>query len=145
MLPTFTSILQEDLANFVDRAQMDAKGDVLLADVNHYRYNELQAADRTLHQIVKFYLEKAAKKNQLPTEKTENPSVNIIGISTLGFHNQHDCRELKHLMKELGIEINEVIPDGASVHNLKNLPKAWFNLALSRVRVSYSQIFTRRI
>ncbi len=129
LTPTCTSsILQEDLANFVDRAQMDAKGDVLLADVNHYRYNELQAADRTLHQIVKFYLEKAKKKQQLPTEKTANPSVNIIGISTLGFHNQHDCRELKQLMKDLGIEVNEVIPDGASVHNLKNLPKAWFNL-----------------
>ncbi|MGK7881460.1 MAG: ferredoxin:protochlorophyllide reductase (ATP-dependent) subunit B [Crocosphaera sp.] len=129
LTPTCTSsILQEDLANFVDRAQMDAKGDVLLADVNHYRYNELQAADRTLHQIVRFYLEKAKKKNQLPTEKTENPSVNILGISTLGFHNQHDCRELKKLMADLGIEVNEVIPDGASVHNLKNLPKAWFNL-----------------
>jgi light-independent protochlorophyllide reductase subunit B len=24
--------------------------------------------------------------------------------------------------------VNEVIPEGASVHNLKNLPKAWFNL-----------------
>ncbi|MDJ0578507.1 ferredoxin:protochlorophyllide reductase (ATP-dependent) subunit B [Crocosphaera sp.] len=129
LTPTCTSsILQEDLANFVDRAQMDAKGDVLLADVNHYRYNELQAADRTLHQIVRFYLEKAKKKNQLPTEKTENPSVNILGISTLGFHNQHDCRELKKLMADLGIEVNEVIPDGASVHNLKNLTKAWFNL-----------------
>ena len=129
LTPTCTSsILQEDLANFVDRAQMDAKGDVLLADVNHYRYNEFQAADRTLHQIVKFYLEKAQKKNQLSTEKTENPSVIFIGISTLGFHNQHDCRELKQLMKDLGIEVNEVIPDGASVHNLKNLPKAWFNL-----------------
>ncbi len=129
LTPTCTSsILQEDLANFVERAQMDAQGDVLLADVNHYRYNELQAADRTLHQIVKFYLEKARKKEQLPQGKTANPSVNIIGISTLGFHNQHDCRELKQLMKDLGIEVNEVIPDGASVHNLKNLPKAWFNL-----------------
>ncbi|MDJ0597433.1 MAG: ferredoxin:protochlorophyllide reductase (ATP-dependent) subunit B [Crocosphaera sp.] len=129
LTPTCTSsILQEDLANFVDRAQMDAKGDVLLADVNHYRYNELQAADRTLHQIVRFYLNKAKRKQELPTEKTANPSVNIIGISTLGFHNQHDCRELKQLMKDLGIEVNEVIPDGASVHNLKNLPKAWFNL-----------------
>ncbi|MDJ0508269.1 MAG: ferredoxin:protochlorophyllide reductase (ATP-dependent) subunit B [Crocosphaera sp.] len=129
LTPTCTSsILQEDLGNFVERAQMDAKGDVLLADVNHYRYNELQAADRTLHQIVKFYLEKAKKKNELPQGKTETPSVNIIGISTLGFHNQHDCRELKQLMKDLGIEVNEVIPDGASVHNLKNLPKAWFNL-----------------
>jgi light-independent protochlorophyllide reductase subunit B len=129
LTPTCTSsILQEDLENFVERAQLDAKGDVMLADVNHYRVNELQAADRTLHQIVQFYLEKAKKKGELPEGKTERPSVNIIGISTLGFHNNHDCTELKKLMRDLGIEVNEVIPDGASVHNLKNLPKAWFNL-----------------
>ena len=129
LTPTCTSsILQEDLQNFVSRASMDTKGDVLLADVNHYRYNELQAADRTLCQIVKFYLEKARKQDELPTEKSAKPSVNIIGISTLGFHNQHDCTELRRLVAELGIEINEVIPDGASVHNLKNLTRAWFNL-----------------
>lgn len=129
LTPTCTSsILQEDLQNFVSRASLDTQGDVLLADVNHYRYNELQAADRTLYQIVKFYLDKARKKASLPSDKTEKPSVNIIGISTLGFHNQHDCTELKRLMGELGIEVNEVIPDGASVHNLRNLPRAWFNL-----------------
>jgi light-independent protochlorophyllide reductase subunit B len=129
LTPTCTSsILQEDLQNFVSRAEMDTQGDVLLADVNHYRYNELQAADRTLGQIVRYYTERARKKNELPTDKTEQPSVNIIGISTLGFHNQHDCTELKRLMADLGIEINEVIPDGASVHNLKNLSRAWFNL-----------------
>ena len=129
LTPTCTSsILQEDLENFVSRASMDTQGDVMLADVNHYRYNELQAADRTLHQVVKYYLEKARKKDQLPTDKTEKPSVNIIGISTLGFHNQHDCTELKRLMADLGIEVNAVIPDGASVHELKNLPRAWFNL-----------------
>ncbi len=128
LTPTCTSsILQEDLQNFVSRATMDTQGDVLLADVNHYRYNELQAADRTLAQIVKFYLEKARKKDQIPPGKTEKPSVNIIGISTLGFHNQHDCTELKRLISDLGIEVNEVIPDGASVHNLHNLPRAWFN------------------
>lgn len=129
LTPTCTSsILQEDLQNFVERAQLDAKGDVMLADVNHYRYNELQAADRTLHQIVKFYLDKARKKGQIPVGKTEKPSVNIIGISTLGFHNQHDCTELKRLMADLGIEVNQVIPENASVHNLKTLPQAWFNL-----------------
>ncbi|MDJ0570565.1 MAG: ferredoxin:protochlorophyllide reductase (ATP-dependent) subunit B [Pleurocapsa sp. MO_192.B19] len=129
LTPTCTSsILQEDLQNFVSRAEMDTQGDVMLADVNHYRYNELQAADRTLHQVVKYYIEKARKKDQLLTDKTEKPSVNIIGISTLGFHNQHDCTELKRLMADLGIEVNEVIPEGASVHNLKNLPRAWFNL-----------------
>lgn len=129
LTPTCTSsILQEDLQNFVDRAQLESKGDVLLADVNHYRVNELQAADRTLHQIIQFYLEKAQKKGELPTGKTTNPSVNILGISTLGFHNQHDCRELRKFMADLGIEVNAVVPDGASVHELKNLPRAWFNL-----------------
>jgi len=129
LTPTCTSsILQEDLANFVERAELEANSDVMLADVNHYRVNELQAADRTLEQIVQFYLKKAKKKGELPEGKTEKPSVNIIGISTLGFHNQHDCTELKRLMADLGIEVNEVIPEGASVHNLKNLPRAWFNL-----------------
>ncbi|RAM50601.1 MAG: ferredoxin:protochlorophyllide reductase (ATP-dependent) subunit B [Hapalosiphonaceae cyanobacterium JJU2] len=129
LTPTCTSsILQEDLQNFVERAQLEAKGDVMLADVNHYRVNELQAADRTLHQIVQFYIEKARKKGELPEGKTAKPSVNIIGISTLGFHNQHDCTELKRLMADLGIEVNAAIPEGASVHELKNLPRAWFNL-----------------
>ena len=129
LTPTCTSsILQEDLQNFVDRAQMDSKGDVMLADVNHYRVNELQAADRTLQQVVQYYTQKARKKGELPQSKTEKPSVNIIGISTLGFHNQHDCTELKKLMGDLGIEVNAVIPEGASVHELKNLSRAWFNL-----------------
>lgn len=129
LTPTCTSsILQEDLQNFVDRAQIEAKGDVLLADVNHYRVNELQAADRTLQQIVQYYIDKARKKGELPTSKTEKPSVNIIGISTLGFHNNHDRTELKRLMADLGIEVNAVIPDQASVHELKHLPRAWFNL-----------------
>jgi light-independent protochlorophyllide reductase subunit B len=129
LTPTCTSsILQEDLENFVNRAQLDAKGDVMLADVNHYRVNEIQAADRTLAQIVQYYINKARKQGNLATEKTEKPSVNIIGITTLGFHNHHDCTELKRLIADLGIEVNEVIPEGASVHNLKNLPKAWVNI-----------------
>lgn len=129
LTPTCTSsILQEDLQNFVDRAAIESQSDVILADVNHYRVNELQAADRTLEQVVKFYIEKARKTNSLQLEKTKKPSANIIGIFTLGFHNQHDSRELKRLLNDLGIEINEVIPEGGSVTNLRHLTKAWFNL-----------------
>ncbi len=128
LTPTCTSsILQEDLQNFVERAATEARADVILADVNHYRVNELQAADRTLEQIVRFYIKKAQKQNKLPKEKTEKPSVNILGIFTLGFHNQHDCRELKRLLNDLGIQINEIIPENSRVENLKNLSKAWFN------------------
>jgi light-independent protochlorophyllide reductase subunit B len=129
LTPTCTSsILQEDLANFVERAQIDAQGDVMLADVNHYLYNELQAADRTLAKIVKFYLDKASKNGEIPSDKTAKPSVNIIGLTTLGFHNQHDYTELKRLMADLEIEVNAIIPQGSLVDNLKNLPRAWFNL-----------------
>jgi light-independent protochlorophyllide reductase subunit B len=129
LTPTCTSsILQEDLQNFVDRAAIESESDVILADVNHYRVNELQAADRTLEQIVRFYIEKDKKNNTLQLEKTKKPSANIIGIFTLGFHNQHDSRELKRLLNDLGIEINEVIPEGGLVTNLRNLTRAWFNL-----------------
>nr|AWI68215.1 protochlorophyllide reductase subunit B [Pediastrum angulosum] len=168
LTPTCTSsILQEDLQNFVNRASLESNCDVILADVNHYRVNELQAADRTLEQIVRFYIERETKKNfedrafdsqsefgigdsktadrikkvdanenlqnlseniEQIIEKTEKPSVNILGIFTLGFHNQHDCRELKRLLADLNIEVNLVIPEGSSVHELKNLTKAWFNI-----------------
>ena len=129
LTPTCTSsILQEDLQNFVDRAAMTSQSDVILADVNHYRVNELQAADRTLEQVVRYYLDKAHRQENLNQPITEVPSVNIIGMFTLGFHNQHDCRELKRLLQDLGIKVNEVIPEGGSVENLRNLPKAWLNL-----------------
>lgn len=129
LTPTCTSsILQEDLQNFVERAAETSQGDVLLADINHYRYNELQAADRTLDQIVQFYIEKARKDGSLPQTRTAKPSVNIIGMTTLGFHNNHDATELRRLMADLGIEVNEIIPEGAFVNNLKRLPQAWFNL-----------------
>lgn len=111
LTPTCTSsILQEDLQNFVSRASIETEADVLLADVNHYRVNELQAGDRTLEQIVTFYMEKAKSNNQVLTQKTKTPSVNIIGAVSLGFHNQHDIAELKRLFQELDIQINQIIP-----------------------------------
>jgi light-independent protochlorophyllide reductase subunit B len=129
LTPTCTSsILQEDLENFVERASMTTDSDVLLADVNHYRVNELQAADRTLDQIVQYYLNKAKKQGDICQEKTPNPSANIIGMTTLGFHNQHDCTELKKLLSDLGIEVNVIIPEGAYVSQIKDMPKAWFNI-----------------
>nr|YP_009105776.1 ChlB subunit of protochlorophyllide reductase [Koliella corcontica]AIT94471.1 ChlB subunit of protochlorophyllide reductase [Koliella corcontica] len=129
LTPTCTSsILQEDLQNFVERASLTSKSDVLLADVNHYRVNELQAADRTLEQIIRFYTNKEKNSLNIKPTKTEKPSANIIGIFTLGFHNQHDCREIIRLLNDLGITVNEVIPEGGLVTNIKNLSKAWFNI-----------------
>ena len=129
LTPTCTSsILQEDLQNFVDRATTESEANVLLADVNHYRVNELQAADRTLEQIIRFCLEKAERTKTIDVEKTEKPSVNLLGFFTLGFHHTHDCRELSRLLEDLGIQINAIVPEGGKIETLSKLPKAWFNL-----------------
>nr|YP_009519286.1 Protochlorophyllide reductase subunit B [Codium arabicum]AYC65194.1 Protochlorophyllide reductase subunit B [Codium arabicum] len=126
LTPTCTSsILQEDLQNFVNQAILNSKSDILLADVNHYRINELQAADRTLHQIIQFYLQKPFSTH---IQKTLKPSVNIIGIFTLGFHHQHDCRELKRLLFDLDIQINLIFPEGLTVQQIQSIPNAWLNL-----------------
>lgn len=128
LTPTCTSsILQEDLANFCRRASESTSSDVMLADVNHYRVNEFQAADRTLAQVIKFYLDKA-KNEGVSHQKSARPSANILGTFTLGFHNSHDCRELKRMLKDMGIDTNMVVPEGASVHDLHKLTKAWFNI-----------------
>ena len=125
LTPTCTSsILQEDLRNFVERATRQTDSNILLADVNHYRVNEFQAADRTLEQIIAFYLDKKIGE----IRKTEKPSANILGIFTLGFHHQHDCREIYRLLTDLGIQINQIIPEGCFVTDLKKIPEAWFNI-----------------
>jgi len=79
---------------------------------------------RHLRQIVQFYIEKLVK-GDLPNGKTENLGQHqVFPARTIT-----DCMELKRLMADLGIEVNEVIPEGASVQkNLKNLPRAWFIL-----------------
>lgn len=146
LTPTCTSsILQEDLQNFVDRAGLETNADVLLADVNHYRVNEMEAADRTLKQIVEFYINKKIgddKENKLQ-HKTIKPSVNIIGPCNLGFHNQHDLTELKHLLTDLDIEINEIIPEGTDVNNLHKLLNGWLNIVpyreVGRLTAQYLQ------
>lgn len=126
--PTCTSsILQEDLENFVGRASLEAKGEVILSDINHYRVNEFQAGDRSLQQIVQHFIEKAIREGDLATEKTAEPSVNLLGFVTLGFHHQHDRRELKRLLRLIGVQVNEILPETGSVERIKNLPKAWFN------------------
>ena len=127
--PTCTSsILQEDLQNFVQRASLETSCDVLLADINHYRVNELQAADKTLQQIIKLYANTKKQNRVLPNR----PTVNIIGAYSLAFHNQHDIIEIKRLLHDLGVSINLVIPGDIAVKELSSLSNAALNIVLYR-------------
>jgi light-independent protochlorophyllide reductase subunit B len=127
--PTCTSsILQEDLANYVSRALPHTQSDVVLADIQHYRINELQAQDRILEQVVRHTIEQARQAGTLDIIKTSTPSANLIGFFDLGFHHRDDCRELRRLLHGLGIEINVTLPKGGSIPELHKLPQAWFNI-----------------
>nr|YP_009424164.1 protochlorophyllide reductase subunit B [Schizaea pectinata]YP_009424187.1 protochlorophyllide reductase subunit B [Schizaea pectinata]APT66062.1 protochlorophyllide reductase subunit B [Schizaea pectinata]APT66063.1 protochlorophyllide reductase subunit B [Schizaea pectinata] len=145
LTPTCTSSTsQEDLQNLVNRALISSTSDVISADVNHYRVNELQAADRTSEQIVRHYVNKAIERGALNRSVTDAPSANIIGMSTLGFHAQHDCRELKRLLQGLGILVNQIIPEGASLKDSKDLPRAWSNTVPHREAGPMTAIFPKK-
>jgi len=77
--------------------------------------------------VVQHFMEKADKEG-VKVEKSERPSVNILGSFTNGFHNSHDCRELRRMMSDMGIDTNLVVPEGCSVNDLHKLPRAWFNI-----------------
>jgi light-independent protochlorophyllide reductase subunit B len=47
---------------------------------------------------------------------------------TLGFHSNHDCRELKRLFLDLGIDVNLVLPEGCEYSNIPSVLNAWFNV-----------------
>ncbi len=130
--PTCTSsILQEDLQNFVERASTETSCDVLLADINHYRVNELEAADKTLEQIVRLYV-KPRKTPYNSSSLSEGPRANIIGAVTLAFHYQHDVIEIRRLLNDLGVKINLVIPGDIAVKELSQITSADLNIVLYR-------------
>ena len=129
LTPTCTSsILQEDLKNFCKRAGFDLNCPVLLANTNHYRDTEASAADKVFLQLClrsfqAFGLDKVRKQQKTPT-----PSVNILGVASLGYHNDHDCRELKRFLMDHKIEVNLVGPEGLAFADIAGFTQAWFNI-----------------
>ena len=124
--PTCTSsILQEDIHNYVERAQAQTDAEVIYAEVSHYRHSEAQAQDMMLHQITRRSLMRHGS-NQV--EKTPRPSVNLIGVVDLGFHNRDDAREFRRLLAGLGLEVNLVYPRSARP-DATPLLHAWVNVA----------------
>jgi light-independent protochlorophyllide reductase subunit B len=114
-----TILLQEDLAQAASTSGVAAE--VLIYDANPYRMQEIGSAEGLLTLLVKRF----ARTQPL----TEQPSVNIIGPASLGFHNRPDMICLRRILKTLGVEINVVAPLGAGLDDLARLPAAWVNIA----------------
>jgi light-independent protochlorophyllide reductase subunit B len=114
-----TILLQENLQNVADSSGVNA--DVLFYDANPYRMQETVAAESLFTLL--------AKRYATAQDKTPYPSVNIIGPASLGFHVRHDVIALRRMMDALGVKINAIVPLGASLDDLRKLPRAWANIA----------------
>lgn len=114
-----STLLQEDLAALGRAAGVPTE--VLVYAPNPYRVQEDEAADGLLTLLVNRYTN--------PMTPTARPSVNIIGPTSLGFHNRQDLISLKRMLATLGLEVNVVAPLGARLEDFKKLPQAWATVA----------------
>lgn len=114
-----TILLQEDLQTVADSA--GTKAEVLVYDANPYRMQEILSAEGLLTTLVQRYAQ--------PQRLTEQPSVNLIGPASMGFHARTDLICLRRMLATLGVQINVVAPRGASLADLARLPAAWVNIA----------------
>lgn len=98
-----------------------------------YSKKEHWGAAETLYQLVRALLidQVPAPGTVRPTRCADRPArANILGPSVLGFRCRDDVVEISRLLQQLGIEVNAVVPLGASVDDVRRLPEADFNIDL---------------
>ena len=120
------SLLKEDISPLLGNFTEKNKVKVINAPVHPLHDLEYSASEKILLALIKEF----ARQCKEQRERSQKPSVNIIGSTLLGFHAQEDLFEMKKLMAELGIEINAIIPLNAASVDFKKIPRAWFNISL---------------
>ncbi|MDE8343129.1 MAG: ferredoxin:protochlorophyllide reductase (ATP-dependent) subunit B [Acidocella sp.] len=90
-----------------------------------YQRKENYGASETFYRLVR-----ACVAGYTPTEKSAQPSCNILGPTALGFRHRDDVVEIKRLLETLGVRVNVVAPAGAHPSDLARIPDAHFNVVL---------------
>ena len=98
-----------------------------------YSKKESWGASETLYQLVRSLLaDRAARRSECAraSDRPHRPSANLLGPTALGFRCRDDVLEVDRLLEQLGIEVNAIVPLGASVDDIRRLPDADFNIDL---------------
>jgi light-independent protochlorophyllide reductase subunit B len=114
-----TVLLQENLEQVAASAEIDSE--VIVYDANPYRMQEIAAAEGLFTLLVERYAR--------PQPRTPQPSVNLLGPASLGFHARADLICLRRMLAALGVQVNVVAPWGADLADLARLPAAWVTVA----------------
>jgi light-independent protochlorophyllide reductase subunit B len=115
-----TALLQEDLSQMARQSGV-SPDKVMVYAVNPFRVSENEAAEGLFTELVKRFA--------VESPKTERPSVNLLGFTSLGFHLRANLTSLRRMLRTLGVDVNVAAPWGASIDDLKKLPSAWVNIA----------------
>jgi len=102
-------------------------------DLPAYSKKENWGAAETLYQIVRSVLAgsvPAAGASRAPRAPGMRPSANLLGPTSLGFRCRDDVVEIDRLLEQLGIELNAIVPLGATRADIERLPHADFNIDL---------------
>jgi light-independent protochlorophyllide reductase subunit B len=97
-----------------------------------YSKKENWGASETLYHLVRTILlpQVPAPGYTRPARGDRRPRVNILGPSALGFRTRDDLREVRALLDSIGVDVWVVVPEGASVADLRRIPEADLNICL---------------
>jgi len=106
---------------------------VVPLELPSYSKKENWGAAETLYQLVRSLLREHVPPPGTPraTRPADRaPRANLLGPTSLGFRCRDDVVEISRLLDRLGIEVNAVVPLGATIEDLRRLPEADFNINL---------------
>jgi light-independent protochlorophyllide reductase subunit B len=118
------AVLQEPLDGEI--AMMPAgtvNAEIFQAGTHPVRDNEVSAFAKTLEEL--------ALHVARDVPRTAEPSVNVLGPSLLGFHDQSNVESLRKMLTALGVRVNLVAPLGATLDDLASIGAAWANISLA--------------
>jgi len=106
---------------------------VVALELPSYSKKENWGASETLYQIVRKMLAErvpAPGQTRAPRGRGTRPSANLLGPTSLGFRCRDDVVEIDRLLDQLGIDLNAIVPLGATRADIERLPHADFNIDL---------------
>lgn len=113
-------LIQDDPGGLCETMGFDIP--VIPLELPSYQRKECFGADEAFYQITKALAR--------PQHKTEQPSVNLLGATALGFRHRDDVAEIKALLEQMGIEVNVCAPLDARPSDIALLPAAHANILL---------------
>jgi light-independent protochlorophyllide reductase subunit B len=106
---------------------------VVSLELPSYSKKENWGAAETLYQLVRTLLHEripqpgAVARQRQPGAR---PRANLLGPTMLGFRSRDDVIEITRLLNQLDIDVNAVVPLGATTDDIRRLPDADFNVDL---------------